>query len=234
MTIECVHVTKVFRQGKRPVEAIRGVSLCIGAGEFVALMGPSGSGKSTLLHLLGTLDRPTTGQVLLDGSDLSRWSDRACALLRRTRLGFVFQLFHLVPTLNVRDNVALPLLLAGVSHGEAGRQAEAALREVELTGRGEHSPEELSGGEMQRVAIARALVVEPDWVLCDEPTGSLDSVTGRGILRLLRRVPQSGTRSVVMVTHDRQAAEFADRILHVRDGLIESEETVRVRSSGAA
>src|SRR5262249_29430051 len=156
-------------------------------------------------------DRPTTGRVLLDGRDVVRLSDRECALLRRQRLGFVFQLFQLLPTLTVHENVALPLLLAGVPPGEARGRAEAVLHQVELDGRTAHFPDQLSGGEMQRVAIARALVVEPEFILCDEPTGSLDTATGQGILRLLQRLPRTGRRSVVLVTHDRQAAEAADR-----------------------
>jgi putative ABC transport system ATP-binding protein len=155
-------------------------------------------------------------------------------LLRRQRLAFVFQLFQLLPTLTVLENASLPLLLAGVPHGEARGRAKVVPEQVELAGRMAHFPDQLSGGEMQRVAVARALVVEPEFILCDEPTGSLDTATGQGILRLLRRLPQTGKRSVVLVTHDRQAAEIADRILHVRDGLIMSEEPVHVQPLGAA
>ncbi len=220
---ELVSVTKVYQQGQRSVQAVRGVSLRIARGEFVSIMGPSGSGKSTLMHLLGALDTPTSGQALFDGKDLGRMSDRERSLLRRTRIGFIFQFFNLLPTLRASENVALPLLLAGQAHGRATKKAVTVLDRVGLLHRADHFPDELSGGEMQRVAIARALVTEPEAVLCDEPTGNLDSATSWEILTLLRSLPAQGNCTVVMVTHDATAAEYGDRLIHIRDGLIESD-----------
>jgi putative ABC transport system ATP-binding protein len=222
--MELCEVTKVYQQGRRTVQAVRGVSLRIAAGEYVTIMGPSGSGKSTLMHLLGALDTPSSGKALFDGRDLQAMSDRERSLLRRTRIGFVFQFFNLLPTLTAAENVALPLLLAGQTRRGARDQALAALERVGLADRADHFPEEMSGGEMQRVAIARALVTEPEAVLCDEPTGNLDSANAREILALLRGLPEEGRRAVVMVTHDPQAAAIGDRIVHIRDGLVESEE----------
>jgi putative ABC transport system ATP-binding protein len=227
--MELIEVTKVYQQGRRSgrggaavVHAVRGVSLAVAAGEFVSIMGPSGSGKSTLMHLLGALDTPTTGRALFQGKDLRSLSDRERSLLRRTRLGFVFQFFNLLPTLTAAENVALPLLLGGQKRSGAVGAAAAALDLVGLSERAHHFPDEMSGGEMQRVAIARALVAEPDAVLCDEPTGNLDSATSKEILTLLRRLPEPGRRAVVMVTHDPQAAGYADRLIKIRDGRIEA------------
>src|SRR5947199_10321512 len=164
--MELEAVTKVYAQGRRPVEAVRGVSLRVGAGEFVSIMGPSGSGKSTLMHLLGALDTPTSGRALFDGRDLREMSDRQRSLLRRTRIGFVFQFFNLLPTLTAAENVAMPLLLSGQRRSVALKPACAGLERVGLRDRADHFPDEMSGGEMQRVAIARALVIQPEAVLC--------------------------------------------------------------------
>ena len=224
--MELVDVTKIYQQGRRTVQAVRGVSLRIGAGEFVSIMGPSGSGKSTLMHLYGALDTPTTGKAIFGGKDLQAMSDRQRSLLRRTRVGFVFQFFNLLPTLTAAENVAMPLLLGGKSRRAALATSTAALERVGLSHRADHFPEEMSGGEMQRVAVARALVTEPEAVLCDEPTGNLDSANSREILRLLRGLPEEGKRSVVMVTHDPLAAAVGDRIIHIADGIIASEEQV--------
>src|SRR5262245_52138574 len=231
--MELRDVTKVYQQGRRSVQAVRGVSLRITAGEFVAIMGPSGSGKSTLLHLLGALDTPTTGKALFDGRDLQAMSDRERSLLRRQRIGFVFQFFNLLPTLTASENVALPLLLAGRGRARAREQAFAALDRVGLQGRTDHFPEELSGGEMQRVAIARALVTEPEAVLCDEPTGNLDSANSKDILTLLRGLPEDGRRAVVMVTHDAAAAAVSDRLVRIRDGRVEEESDRGERGASA-
>lgn len=222
--MELEQATKTYQQGRRIVYAVRGVSLRVDAGEFVSIMGPSGSGKSTLMHLMGALDTPTAGRALFHGKDLAGMSDRQRSLLRRNRIGFVFQFFNLLPTLTAGENVALPLLLGGVSRSAAAKKAAAALERVRLLPRIEHFPEEMSGGEMQRVAVARALVTEPDAVLCDEPTGNLDSENSRQIQDLLRELPEVGKRCVVMVTHDPKAAAIADRIIHIADGVIESEE----------
>jgi putative ABC transport system ATP-binding protein len=232
--MELQEATKVYQQGRRVVHALRGVSLTIAGGEFVSIMGPSGSGKSTLMHLLGALDTPTSGRALFGGRDLHALSDRERTLLRRTRIGFVFQFFNLLPTLTAAENVALPLLLGGHGRGGSRKAALTALETVGLAERAEHFPEELSGGEMQRVAIARALVTEPEAVLCDEPTGNLDTANSKEILTLLRALPQAGRRAVVIVTHDPHAAGYGDRIVHLRDGRIESQEHLRGRHAVAA
>jgi putative ABC transport system ATP-binding protein len=221
--MELQAVAKVYQQGRRMVHALRGVSLRIEAGEFVSIMGPSGSGKSTLLHLLGVLDTPTAGRVLFLDRDVHALSDRERSHLRRNRIGFIFQFFNLLPTLTAAENVALPLLLARESRLRARHLAATALERVGLAERAEHLPEELSGGEMQRVAIARALVTEPDAVLCDEPTGNLDSATSTEILTLLRSLPETDRRTVVMVTHDAAAAAYGDRTVRLRDGFVETD-----------
>jgi putative ABC transport system ATP-binding protein len=218
--MELVEVTKVYQQGRRTVQAVRGVSLAVAAGEFVSIMGPSGSGKSTLMHLMGALDTPTTGKAIFMGRDLAAMSDRERSLLRRTRIGFIFQFFNLLPTLTAVENVALPLLLAGKRRSIALSESSLSLDRVGLAHRAEHFPEEMSGGEMQRVAVARALVSEPEAILCDEPTGNLDSANSAEILELLRSLPKSGKRSVVMVTHDKSAAAYGDRLVTIRDGLL--------------
>ncbi len=217
-------VSKHYPQGRRLVKALSGVSISIAAGEFVSIMGPSGSGKSTLMHLLGALDSPSAGEVYFQGQPLHSLGDRELAHIRRTRIGFIFQFFNLLPTLTAAENVALPLLLAGQSRARALKPAHAVLERVGLGERVEHFPDELSGGEMQRVAIARALVIEPEAVLCDEPTGNLDSANSQEILKLLRSLPEQGKRSVVMITHDPQAAQVGDRVIHLRDGVVEREE----------
>ena len=221
--MELADVTKTYEQGSRTVHAVRGVSLTVTAGEFVSIMGPSGSGKSTILHLLGALDTPTTGDVLFQGQNLRQMSDRQRSLLRRTRIGFVFQFFNLIPTLRADENVALPLLLGGTRRSAALLRAAAALDRVNMSHRAEHFPEEMSGGEMQRVAIARAIVSEPEAVMCDEPTGNLDSKTSLEILDLLRSLPKPGKRALVMVTHDRRAAEYGHRLIHIQDGRVAAE-----------
>lgn len=230
--MELQDVTKVYRQGRREVQALRGASLGVTAGEFVSIMGPSGSGKSTLLHLLGALDTPTSGRALFHGRDLQSYSDRERSLLRRSRIGFVFQFFNLLPTLTAAENVALPLLLAGSGRGEGRKRALPALERMGLADRADHFPEELSGGEMQRVAVARALVAEPEAVLCDEPTGNLDSAASKEVLTLLRALPEPGKRAVVLVTHDPTAAAYGDRLITIRDGLVERDEAIRRNHAG--
>ncbi len=213
------NLTKRFGVGSTAVTALSDVSLAIEQGEFVAVMGPSGCGKSTLLHLLGGLDRPTSGRVLLDGTDLSTLDDTALSLLRRRRVGFVFQFFNLVAVLTALENVALPLLMDGRQREAAGLAREWLAR-VGLADRTESRPDQLSGGEQQRVAIARALVAEPAILLADEPTGNLDSRAADDLLQILRRSADEWGRTVVMVTHDARMAAYADRIVFMRDGTV--------------
>jgi putative ABC transport system ATP-binding protein len=220
--LELRDATKVYRQGRREVHAVRGVSLAVRPGEIVALVGPSGSGKSTVLHLLGGLDRPTTGSALFDGRDLASLSDDDLTLLRRDRIGHVFQFFNLLPTLSAAENVALPLLLGGAPRDEAMARAAEGLAAVGLADRADHLPDEMSGGEQQRAAVARALAVRPRVLLADEPTGNLDSAAGAEVLEVIRSMTRGGERSVVMVTHDERAAAIGDRVVRLRDGRIEA------------
>jgi putative ABC transport system ATP-binding protein len=212
-------VKKVYRRGKQEVRALDGVDLEIKTGEFLGIMGSSGSGKSTLLHLIGALDTPTSGDIIIDGRTLSQASDAELTRLRRSKIGFVFQFFNLLPTMTALENIAFPALLEGATPADARGRASALLARVGLAGRGDHHPDELSGGEMQRVAIARALVKDAPILLADEPTGNLDSASGREILELLRGLHRDGL-TIVMVTHDRSAAETADRIVEMRDGTV--------------
>jgi putative ABC transport system ATP-binding protein len=232
--MELVDVTKTYQQGSRTVHAVRGVSLTVPAGEFLSIMGPSGSGKSTLMHLLGALDTPTSGEVFFQGANVQKMTDRQRSLLRRNRIGFVFQFFNLIPTLRADENVALPLLLGGTRRGAALKHGRAVLDRVGIGHRAGHFPEEMSGGEMQRVAIARALVSEPEAILCDEPTGNLDSQTSGEILELLRSLPEPGRRSLVIVTHDRRAANYGDRLIHIQDGRVASAEDLGRRPPALA
>jgi putative ABC transport system ATP-binding protein len=224
--IELQDATKTYTQGTRTVQAVRGVSLTVRSGEFVTIMGPSGSGKSTLMHLMGALDTPSGGRAVFQGQDLQSMSDRQRSLLRRNSIGFVFQAFNLLPTLTAAENVALPLLLGGTARRTALDRARDCLDKVNLGHRADHFQDELSGGEMQRVAVARALVADPEAVLCDEPTGNLDTTTSREILSLLAKLPEPGKRAVIMVTHDPTAASYGTRLVKIRDGLIESDEPV--------
>ena len=208
-------IVRTYSSGAEAVHALRGVDLSVAAGEFLAITGPSGSGKSTLLHVIGGLDRPDEGTVVLEGRDMSSLPDEELALVRRRHLGFVLQFFNLLPTLSAAENVAFPLLLDG--HPDALARAGKSLAAVGLAARSGHRPSQLSGGEQQRVALARALVTKPAVVLADEPTGNLDSATGEGILELLRATADAG-QTIVMVTHDVRTAEFADRVVRLADG----------------
>jgi putative ABC transport system ATP-binding protein len=221
--IRCIDVRKIYRQGENDITALAGVSLDIAKGSFVVIMGPSGSGKSTLLHLIGGLDRPSSGDLLVDGRLIGQMADDEVTLFRRTKIGFVFQFFNLLPTLTALENITLPFVLDGVSKGEADRKADLLLEKVGLETRKHHLPEELSGGEIQRVAMARALAFDPPILLADEPTGNLDSKNGDAILSLLRRINQEHGCTVVMVTHSQEAASYGDRIILLRDGRVEKE-----------
>jgi putative ABC transport system ATP-binding protein len=221
--IRCIDVRKVYRQGENDITALAGVSLDIAKGSFVAVMGPSGSGKSTLLHLIGGLDRPSSGEVLIDNRLLGQMVDDEVTLFRRTKIGFVFQFYNLLPTLTALENVTLPFVLDGVAKAEADRKAQLLLEKVGLEQRQHHLPEELSGGEIQRVAVARALAFDPPILLADEPTGNLDSKSGNAILLLLRKINREQGCTVVMVTHSQEAASYGDRIVFLRDGKVEKE-----------
>ena len=210
-----------YMMGKEPVHALAGVDLDIARGEFVALVGPSGSGKSTLLNLIGGLDRPTGGEIWVDGLELGRASDKRLVRYRRERIGFIFQSFNLLATRTAVENVEVPLMLAGVDRRTRRERATALLERVGLGRRANHKPNELSGGEQQRVAVARSLANDPLLLLADEPTGNLDSKTGAEILALLQSVLRQEGRSIVLVTHDAQVASHAMRIVHLLDGKVQ-------------
>jgi putative ABC transport system ATP-binding protein len=220
--IQTVGLTKVYGPKETAVTALDHVNMTVQQGEFVAVMGPSGCGKSTLLHLVGALDRPTEGRVLLEGRDTSAMTDTQLTELRRRKLGFVFQFFNLIPVLSALDNATLPLVLDGVAPGKARACAAEWLRRMGLGDRLEYRPDQLSGGQQQRVALARALVAEPLAVLADEPTGNLDTRAADDIVALLRQLADDG-RSILMVTHDPRLAAYADRIVFLKDGRIVDE-----------
>ncbi len=234
--LEARAVTKRYALGETTVDALRGVSLTVQPGEFVALMGSSGSGKSTLLHILGGLDRPTTGAVILDGETISGLDDDAATCLRRERTGFVFQFFNLIPLLDAAENVGLPFTIAGqdVRRGVAADRIRDAFALVDLAGKERHRPDQLSAGEQQRVAIARALVNRPAIVLADEPTGNLDFTTGGEILEALWRSCDERGQTIVLVTHDAKAAAYADRVEVIQDGMIREEIVLGRRADHAA
>jgi putative ABC transport system ATP-binding protein len=217
--IELRSVSRVYRRGAAEVPALDGVSLEVRDGEWVAVMGPSGSGKSTLLSILGCLDRPTRGEYLLDGRSVADLDDTRLSALRNRAIGFVFQSFHLIPQLTVVENVETPLLYGGVPEGEWRARAERCLDRVGLRHRADHRPSQLSGGEAQRTAVARALVTEPRLLLADEPTGNLDTQTGREIAALLEGLHREG-RTIVLVTHDEAMARQAERMVRLRDGRV--------------
>jgi putative ABC transport system ATP-binding protein len=219
--IRCRDVCKIYQQGENEITALAGVSLEIPAGSFAAVMGQSGSGKSTLLHLIGGLERPTSGELLVDGRLIGQMADDQITLFRRTQIGFVFQFFNLLPTLTAMENVAMPFVLDGRAKSEADERAAVLLTKVGLDKRKDHLPEELSGGEIQRVAIARALSFSPPILLADEPTGNLDSKNGTAILDLLRQINQEDGCTVVIVTHSEEAASYAGRKIYLRDGRVE-------------
>jgi putative ABC transport system ATP-binding protein len=222
--IETRIVKKSFGEKDVQVDVLRGISLSIEVGEFVAIMGPSGSGKSTLLSILGGIESPTSGQVLLEGTDLASLADDQRTLLRRRRIGFIFQAFNLIATLSAVENVSLPMELYGVSRSEANDRAMKALERVEMQQRAKHIPSKLSGGEQQRVAIARAIAIKPAIIMADEPTGNLDSRQGQRVTQLLRELVQEHGQTMVMVTHDSNVAKSASRLLLIRDGMIESDQ----------
>lgn len=222
LIVEAANLKKTYMLGKIPVEALRGVNLKIESGDFLAILGPSGSGKSTMLNLVGALDKPTSGTLLIDGVDVSTLSDNQLSDLRR-RIGFVFQFFNLIPRFTARDNVELSLSIAGIGKDERRRRAEELLETVGLKDRIKHKPAELSGGQQQRVAIARALANNPKFLLLDEPTGNIDSKTAREIMRLVKRLNTEKGVTIIMVTHDQHLAKEAKRAVQMFDGVITSD-----------
>jgi putative ABC transport system ATP-binding protein len=226
-------LTKVFRTDAGPVQAVRGVDLCLAPGEFVAVMGPSGSGKSTLLHLLGGLTPATSGEIWLAGERVDRLSQARWALLRRRRIGFVFQFFNLVSNLSVADNVELPALMSGATRKQARARREELLAGLGLAHRADAAPARLSGGEQQRVALARALAHQPSLLLADEPTGNLDSANAADVLRLLGRTHQQG-QAILLVTHNARVAAMADRVVSLFDGMIADDVPLSPAASGPA
>ncbi len=217
--IELVNVRKVYRIGGEEVYAVNGVSMSVRKGEFLCIMGASGSGKTTLLSLMGCLDRPTSGKVLIDGIDTSSLSDRELTDIRRDKIGFVFQQYHLIPTLTAFENVELPMLLKGVPKAERERRAMELLEIMGIAKAANRKPSELSGGMQQRVAIARALANDPEILLCDEPTGNLDTKSGEVVMNLIEEQNERGV-TVVLVTHDPDIAKYAERVVRIRDGKI--------------
>jgi len=223
LILEAIDLSKTFDGGETPIQALQNASLKLDVGDFVALMGPSGCGKSSLLHLCGAMDRPTSGRIVIEGRPLERLDDLGLTRLRRTRIGFVFQFFNLLPTLTVAENVALPLLLAGVSKSKAEADARRWIDRVGLTNRRGHYPQQLSGGEMQRTALARAVAHQPALLLADEPTGNLDSTNSQRVLELLRELNAETGVAVLLATHSAEIAAGAKQVLHMRDGVLENQ-----------
>jgi putative ABC transport system ATP-binding protein len=229
--IQLESITKTYQMGKVQVPVLHGLDLVIHDGEMVAIMGPSGSGKSTLMNILGCLDIPTSGRYLLDGSDVSRLSSNQLAKVRSRKIGFVFQSFNLIPRTTAMRNVELPLIYSGIR--DRRRSARLALEQVGLGERQKHMPNELSGGQQQRVAIARALINDPAVLLADEPTGNLDTISSREIMKLLGELNDAGC-TVVIITHDEEVAGFANRVVRLRDGLIVNDEVQRETTQASA
>ncbi|MBP7669465.1 MAG: ABC transporter ATP-binding protein [Candidatus Eisenbacteria bacterium] len=220
--IELSGISRIFQVGGRPVHALRGIDLAVERGGYVSIMGPSGSGKSTLLHIVGCLDRPTSGSYKLEGHETSRLSEKELSRVRRHQIGFVFQTFHLIPRLTAAQNVELPMVFAGLEPAQRGERVARALADVGLSERAAHRPDQLSGGERQRVAIARAVVMSPSLLLADEPTGNLDSVSGGEIVALIEQMNAQGL-TVLVVTHDPAIGERARRSVRLADGAIVSD-----------
>lgn len=219
--IESVALNKTYTMGKVDVEVLKDINITIDEGEFVSIMGPSGSGKSTLLYLIGGLDKPTSGQIRIKGRGMADMKDEEESKLRRQEIGFIFQFYNLIPNLNVEENIMLPILLDGKKLKNYKKELDEILDIVGLADRRHHTPRELSGGQQQRVAIARALINEPDIILADEPIGNLDSKTGTEVMELLARINKEKGKTIIQVTHSKEAAEYGQRIINVRDGKVE-------------
>ena len=225
--IETIDVTKTYMSGGRPLEVLKGIDLKVEPGEFMAIMGPSGSGKSTLLNMIGALDRPTSGKVYINGTDLSQLNDNQIADVRNTEIGFIFQFFNLIPRMDAQNNIELPMAIKGVSRTQRKKRAMDLLNLVGLEDRSHHKPSQLSGGEQQRVAIARALANEPNLILADELTGNLDSKTGAEIMILLKQLNKEEGKTFILITHDPQVAQNTDRLVSFKDGVIEGEKSIK-------
>lgn len=221
VAVEGRGISKHYRVGTLDTMVLKNISIRIDRGDYISIMGPSGSGKSTLLYILSGLDAPTKGNVLLNGSDISRLDDERMSVLRRRNIGFVFQFYNLIPNLNVEENILLPVLLDGKNIKDYRRKLSDIMNIVGLTERRKHTPRELSGGQQQRVAIARALMNDPDIIFADEPTGNLDSKSGMEILSLLREINHEQGKTILMVTHSDEAASYSNRTIYVRDGVVE-------------
>lgn len=219
--VEIKEICKIYSQKTQPVTALKNINLVLEENKFIALVGPSGCGKSTLINLLGGLDVPTSGKILMGGKQTHNLSDEEWTTLRRKEIGIVFQFFHLLPTLSALENVSLPLSLQGLPHKEIRSRAIESLASVGLSHRLHHRPSELSGGEMQRTTLARALVIQPRLILADEPTGNLDSKIGSEILRLLREAVDNQGCTLLLATHSKEATSLADQVIHLRDGVVE-------------
>lgn len=226
MSVRLENIEKVYKLGEIPVQALSDVSLQLSKGEFVAIMGPSGSGKTTLLNLIGVLDKPTKGEIYINGKNITKLKDRELTGLRRNTVGYIFQFYNLIPVLSAFENVELPMLISGTPKKEREERAHLLLEKVGLHGREKHRPDELSGGEQQRVAIVRALANKPSVVLADEPTGDLDSKTGKDVMQALRDLSRNEGATVIVVTHDSMVANLASRIFEMKDGRI-----IRVRNA---
>lgn len=218
--IEVKDLNKTFLLGELSVDVLKGINMSVKKGEFITIMGPSGSGKSTLLYLLGGLDKPTTGKILIKGQDISALSDEEQSIMRRREVGFVFQFYNLVPNLTVEDNVMLPLLLDGKKINKYSDKLDEILDVVELSDRKKHTPRELSGGQQQRVAIARALINEPDIILADEPTGNLDSKTTEEVMNLFQKINREKGKTILQVSHSLETSKYGNRIINVKDGRV--------------
>ncbi|MBO4640572.1 MAG: ABC transporter ATP-binding protein [Treponema sp.] len=221
IVVKLENVVKTYSMGESEVHALRGISFQIEQGEFLSIMGPSGSGKSTCMNMIGCLDRPTSGLVEINGEETAKMTEKELAVLRNQTVGFVFQQYHLIPSMNVLENVMLPLKYAHVDHSERVERAEAALESVGLGERMKHRPHELSGGQKQRVAIARAMVTQPKILLADEPTGALDSTTGKQVMELFRQINTEKGTTIIIVTHDPRIGESTKRCIRILDGQIQ-------------